>query len=233
MKKYEFTDETKIINGTVLRRIRAVRPIPEMGVRAGTLGGFLQAERNLSQDCPAWVGGGVCVMGSALVEDRAFVSGQTTVKGGAVIGGSAVVVGTPEVAAGVVVTGNAYVGGLARITESAQIYGSVSIEGSVAISGYAKVHGAGSIKSNERIGSHADVGSTRDWLHIGPAKSSGRYVTAYRDTELGVRVQTGCFAGTVEKFSRAIEQTHKDNQEALHQYRLICQLIAFNFGVQG
>lgn len=228
MKKYEFTDETKVINGTVLRRIRAVRDIPEHGVRVGILGGFLQSERNLSQDCPAWVGGGACVLGSALVEDRAFVSGQTTVKGGAVIGGSAVVVGL-----GVEVTGAAYVGGLARIREYAQIYGSISVEGSVSISGHAKVHGAGSIQGNERIGFNADVGSLRDWLHIGPAKSSGRYVTAYKDAKLGVRVQTGCFTGTVKKFSRAIEETHRSNQEALHQYRLICQLIAFNFGVQG
>ena len=56
MKKYEFTDETKIINGTVLRRIRAVRDIPEYGVRVGLIGGFLQSERNLSHDCPAWGG---------------------------------------------------------------------------------------------------------------------------------------------------------------------------------
>ena len=228
MKKYEFTDETKVVEGAILRRIRAVRPIPEMDVRAGTLGGFLQAERNLPQDCPAWVGGGACVLDSALVEDRAFVSGQTTVKGDAVIGGSAVVLGS-----GVVVTGRAYVGGSAHVCGHAQIYGSISVEGSVAISGHAKVHGAGSIKSNEHIGFNADVGSNRDWLHVGPAKSSGRYVTAYRDTELGVRVQTGCFTGTVEEFSRAIEETHRDNQETLHQYRLICQLIAFNFGVEG
>lgn len=227
MKKYEFTDETKIIDGAVLRRIRAVRPIPEHGMRAGTLGGFLQAERNLSQDCPAWVGGDACVMGSALVEDRAFVSGRTTVKAGAVIGGSAEVVGD------VVVTGAAYVGGLARIRERAQVYGAVSVEGSVSVFGRAKVHGAGSIQGNERFDFDADVGSNRDWLHIGPAKSSGRYVTAYKDAKLGVRVQTGCFTGTVKEFSRAIEETHRRNQETLHQYRLICQLIAFNFGVQG
>lgn len=228
MKKYEFTDETWIIDGAVLRRIRAVRDIPEVGVRVGILGGFLQAERNLSQDGPAWVHGDACVMGSALVEGRAFVSGQATVKGGAAVGGSAVVVGP-----GVVVTGSAYVGGSARIREYAQIYGAVSVVGTAAIGGRAKVHGAGSIKGNECIGFNADVGSTRDWLHIGPAKSSGRYVTAYRDTELGVRVQTGCFTGTVKAFSKAIEETHQHNQETLHQYRLICQLIAFNFEVQG
>ena len=227
MKKYEFTNETKIIDGTVLRRIRAVRDIPEYGVRAGNLGGFLQAEHNLPHDCPAWVGEDSCVMGSSLVEESAFVSGQTTVKDSAVIGGFAMVLGS-----GVVVADTASVGGSAHVCGYAQIYGAISIGGSVDISGHAKVHGVGSIRGNERFAFKADVGSNRDWLHIGPAKSSGRYVTAYRDTELGVRVQTGCFTGTVEEFSRAIEGTHRHNQEALHQYRLICQLIAFSFGVQ-
>lgn len=226
MKKYEFTDETKIVDGAVLRRIRAVRDIPEKGVRTGALGGFLQAECNLAHDDPSWVGGDACVLGSAFVEARAFVSGRATVKGGAVIGGSSAVLGET------VVTGAAYVGGIARIHQRAQIYGSVTVEGSVVISGRAKVHGAGSIKGNECFDFDADVGSTRDWLHIGPAKSSGRYVNAYKDAVIGVRVQTGCFTGTVKDFSRAIEWTHKSNQEALHQYRLICQLIAFNFGVQ-
>lgn len=226
MKKYELTDETKVVDGAVLRRIRAVRDIPEMGVWAGASGGFLQGEYNLEHKGAAWVSGDACVLGSALVADQAFVSGSAVVKGRAVICGSATVLGEA------VVTGAAYVGGVARISGHAQIYGSISVEGSVTISGRAKVHCAWSIKGNECFDFDADVGSTRDWLHIGPAKSSGRYVTAYRDTELGVRVQTGCFTGTVEKFSRAIEETHRHNQEALHQYRLICQLIAFNFGVQ-
>jgi hypothetical protein len=75
------------------------------------------------------------------------------------------------------------------------------------------------------------IEKTSDYLVIGPAKSSGRFTTAHRDSKIGVRVNCGCFTGTVREFSAAIEETHKNNREALEQYRLFCQLIAFNFGV--
>lgn len=42
MKKYEFTDEVKNIDGKTLHRIRAVRDIPEHDIKAGDLGGWLE-----------------------------------------------------------------------------------------------------------------------------------------------------------------------------------------------
>jgi len=80
---------------------------------------------------------------------------------------------------------------------------------------------------------NALVLGSNDWLLIGPAKSSGRFTTAYRDKKIGVRVSCGCFSGSVLEFSKQIESTHKNNQQALEQYRLFCQLIAFNFGVEA
>lgn len=44
-------------------------------------------------------------------------------------------------------------------------------------------------------------------------------------------VWTGIFY--VMEFSQQIEKNHANNKEALEQYRLFCQLIAFNFGVQA
>ena len=79
---------------------------------------------------------------------------------------------------------------------------------------------------------NARVEDRTHWLLIGPAKSSGRFTTAYKDTKLGVRIVCGCFTGTVKEFSDQIEKTHKDKKEYLEQYRLFCQLIAFNFGVE-
>ena len=49
MKKYELTGETKEIGGVTLHRIRALIDIPEHYVKAGDLGGWIEAERNLSQ----------------------------------------------------------------------------------------------------------------------------------------------------------------------------------------
>jgi hypothetical protein len=88
------------------------------------------------------------------------------------------------------------------------------------------------VSGNAQVSDNAQVLSRNDWLLIGPAKSSGRFTTAFKDSVIGVRVVCGCFSGTVAEFSKSIEDTHKDNQEHLEQYRLFCQLIAFNFGVE-
>ena len=41
-KKYELTDETKIVNGVTLYRIRALVAIAAIGVAAGDLGGWIE-----------------------------------------------------------------------------------------------------------------------------------------------------------------------------------------------
>jgi hypothetical protein len=87
------------------------------------------------------------------------------------------------------------------------------------------------VYENARVYGNAQIEKTSDHLVIGPAKSSGRCTTAHKDSKIGVRVNCGCFSGTVKEFSEAIEKAHKDNKEHLEQYRLFCQLIAFNFGL--
>lgn len=71
--KYEFTGEVKNIGGKILHRIRAVRDIPEHNVKAGDLGGWIEAERNLSQKGAAWVADSALVMDSARVTGKARV----------------------------------------------------------------------------------------------------------------------------------------------------------------
>ena len=104
-------------------------------------------------------------------------------------------------------SGDAWVYGNARVSDDAQVYG------------------------NARVYGDARVLKSADTLQIGPSKSSGLFTTAHIDKKIGVRVNCGCFSGTVKEFSDAIEETHKNDQEYLEQYRLFCQLIAFNFGV--
>lgn len=81
MKKYEFTGETKEINGITLHRIRAVRDFGD--VRAGDVGGWIEKEDNLSQKGNAWVYGDALVYGNALVYGDAQVYGNARVCGGA------------------------------------------------------------------------------------------------------------------------------------------------------
>ena len=99
MKKYELTDETVRVGLRTLYRVRALCDIPGWGVRAGDLGGFVEAERNLSQFGEAWV------------SDAAWVSGEAWVSGDARVSGNAWV------------SGNAQVFGAARVSGDARVYG--------------------------------------------------------------------------------------------------------------
>lgn len=141
------------------------------------------------------------IFDNAFVSGNAFVYGNATVYGDAMVSGNAVVYGNAEVYGNAMVADNAEVFGDAEVSGNAEVYGNALIE------------------------------KTSDYLVVGPAKSSGRFTTAHKDSKIGVRVNCGCFSGTVREFSEAIEKTHANNKEYLEQYRLFCQLIAFNFGV--
>ena len=74
MKKYELTEETKVIDGKTLFRIRALRSFGD--IKAGDLGGFIENERNLSHEGNAWVGDNAQVGGDAWVDGDAWVNGD-------------------------------------------------------------------------------------------------------------------------------------------------------------
>ena len=86
-KKYEFTGETKDWDGRTLRRIRAIVTIAY--VEAGELGGWIEAESNLSQNGNAWVSGDAKVYGDAKVCGNAWVYDNAEVYGDAKVSGNA------------------------------------------------------------------------------------------------------------------------------------------------
>ena len=96
-KKYELTEETKIVNGHTLHRIRALRSFG--AVENGQLGGWIEKENNLSHDGLCWVCGDARVVGDARVYgdarvfDAALVYGNAQVYGNALVYGNARVVG--------------------------------------------------------------------------------------------------------------------------------------------
>ena len=83
MKKYELTEETKVIDGKTLFRIRALRSFGD--IKAGDLGGFIENERNLSHGGNAWVGDNAQVGGNAEVYGDAWVGGYARVNGDGLI----------------------------------------------------------------------------------------------------------------------------------------------------
>ncbi len=81
MKKYRLTEETIRVGNRTLYRIQALRDFAE--VKEGELGGYIEAEKNLSQCCDAWVSGDALVCGNAWVSGDACVSGNAQVSGDA------------------------------------------------------------------------------------------------------------------------------------------------------
>ena len=108
-----------------------------------------------------------------------------------------------------------------------------NLSGDAWVSGDARVYGDALVSGNARVSGDARVSGNDSILVVGPAKSSGRYTTAHKDEKLGVLVNCGCFSGSVLEFSKAIEDSHKNNKAHLEQYRLFCQLISFNFDVEA
>ena len=121
MKKYELTSETKVNNGVKLHRIKALNSFGD--INKGDLGGWIEGEKNLSQDGDAWVCGNATVFEGAIVDDNAKVCGNATVCGNTKVGGDARVYGNAWVYDNATVGGDARVGGNATISGNAKVSG--------------------------------------------------------------------------------------------------------------
>jgi len=120
-----------------------------------------------------------------------------------------------------------------NVFDNAYVSGNASVSDNASVSGDAHVSSNAHVSGNARVSGDAHVEKTSDYLVVGPAASSGRYTTAHKDSIIGIRVNCGCFSGTVKEFAAAVEETHKDNPEFLKQYRLFVRLIADNFDVEN
>ena len=113
--KYKLTDETKVVDNITLHRIECVTAFGN--VEFGAKGGWIESEKNLSQDGNAWVSGNAKVCGNATVSENAWVSENAKVGGNATVEENAWVYGNAVVGGNARVSGNAKVGGNAKVCE--------------------------------------------------------------------------------------------------------------------
>lgn len=194
MKKYEFTRETKelVLLGVTLHRIRALVDIVDeqySTIKAGTLGGWIEKEENLSQENGCWIHDdafvydnakvygnarirdNACVYGNAEVYDYARIHGKACVRDNAKIYGDACVFGdarirgkakiydNAEVYDNAKVYDNAEIACKARIENHAQIYDNAKIRGTAVISANAQIYGNANISGNTYISYNACISS--------------------------------------------------------------------------
>ena len=117
--KYEMTDQSIIIQGIKLYRIKALKGF--CNVKKGDLGGFIQGEQNLSQYSNAWI------------DDEAKVFGNARVFGNAKVFGNARVFGNA------VVYNNAEVFDESRVYENAEVFDEARVLHNARISGFANI----------------------------------------------------------------------------------------------
>ena len=131
MKKYSFTGISMIYKGHILNQIQALVDIPDRGIKANDLGGWLESDKNMSQEGTCWATGETKVMDRALICDDAFVKDS-------VLDQSAKVSETARVI-------NSYISGCAEVFNEALVFstelkGSAKVYGKVAVS-HGKISG--------------------------------------------------------------------------------------------
>ena len=228
-KKYEFTGETKEVEGHTLHRIRAVRSFGS--VKKGDLGGWIESENNLSHMGDCWVSGDALVYGearvcerakvyeNALVYGNAFVCGDAKVFGNAQVYDKAYLLRNAEVYGNAAVFDNARVSGNAKVYGYAQVYGDAWVYWEAQVYGSARVYGDAQVYGNATICGYASVyglavimGDAKverdeDYTVVKNFWSSCRYITYTRSNGMW---KVGCFYGTGEEL---IEKAYKDSEE--------------------
>ena len=197
MKKFEFTEETKIVFGITLHRIKALTSFGI--VEAGALGGWLEKESNLSHIGDAWV------YDNAQVYDDAWVCGEARVCGNARV------------------CGDAQVCGNARVYGDAQVYDDAWVCGDARVCGNARVYGNAQVCGNARVCGDAVIQKCEDYLTVSPIGSRRDITTFFRDEDGKIHVKCGCFLGDIDEFASAVTKTHGENKHA-KAYQLAIQL---------
>lgn len=233
-KKYELIlEDTKKQDESTLYRIKALKDFGS--VAAGTIGGYIEREENLSQDGCCWVADNAVVYEDAKVLDDAVVSGYARVQGKAIICGEAKVdelalveqcayiYGKAHICGKSWILGCSWVGedavvtGWAIVRGNADIYGSTVIKDDATVDGDIVVSGTNNVITGLLISGNYDgdakITSTKDYLTVRGLGSASRMTTFYK-TEDGVKVTCGCYTGTLDEFVKKVRETHKDTKYA-------------------
>lgn len=153
-KKYKLMDETYYIGNRAVHPIRALKSFPvspNVCVKEGDIGGFVESEKNLSQDGTCWIFDNAVVLGDATVRDKARVMGNAIVEGSAVIEEIALVCDHAHICDHARIRGISYISGNARVKHQAKVCGAAEMNGYACIGGHATLAG------QAVLGGHAAV----------------------------------------------------------------------------
>ncbi len=173
--KYEILSETKVVDSHILYRIKSLREFSVLDVKIskGTLGGWIENSKNLSQEGNCWVSTNACVYGDAEVSGNAAVFGKSIVCGNAKVQDNvlicararvegdvfvhdyAAIIGNSKVSGNAEISGCAFVAINATVTDNAFLGGFAQASDNTVVEGNAKVYGK--VWGNSRVCENAVV----------------------------------------------------------------------------
>ena len=110
------------------------------------------------------------------------------------------------------VSGDAWVYGNAQVYGDAWVSGNAQVYGNARVSGDARVYGNARVYARNHLGWFSCVGSENGTL------------CWFLEKDRTVRVNRGCFSGTLSEFQAAVDARHGDSEHG-EQYRLLIQFI--------
>ena len=229
----ELLKKERLLHNIKLYRIKALKDFDD--VNKGQLGGYIESEKNLSQEGNCWVYDNAMVYNNAIIHGNAIVKDNATVYGDAAVFGNACIAQHGCVHDQAKVYGHAYVYHHAwidghsivhdhsRITDYAVVAGSSKICDSAYICD--NVHIINSvIGGNVVIGGYADIKNAEvfrddDYIVFKNWWSSGRYFTWTRSNNMW---NVGCFYGTGKEL---IEKAYQDSKEKGIEYERVVNYV--------
>lgn len=226
-KKYRLTAETMRFNGVMLHRIKALKDFGD--VEAGELGGWVESEKNLSQEGNCWIAMEAKAYGGAEIGDNAVLTwnaiacensticNDTLVSDESVIRGFTYLHGNVEVYGKSVIDGEASLFGNVRVIDAkvidAEVYDNVIICDGAYVDGRIKIDGKAYISEG------AKVCKKDDYIVFKNFWSSGRHFTWTRSNN---KWSVGCFYGTGEEL---IKKAYQDSEKSGREYERVVRYV--------
>lgn len=211
-------NEKNFFGGHTLYRIVALR---DFGfVEKGELGGYVESEGNLAEEGNCWVAHEAKIYGKAYVCDNAMITDYAEVSDSSVVSGNAQVSGFAKVRDNAIISndarviGDAQVGGFASIDLNALVCGQARIEDYAYVTDQAVVKGSAYVGGPIVLGGETIVSADAvlkaqyDCLSINGLGSRQRTTTFFLTKNGTIRVNCGCFSGTIEEFRKQVKLTH-------------------------
>ena len=123
------------------------------------------------------------------------------------------------------------VSGDAVVRGGAVVYGNAHVYEDAVISGVAMIYGNARVYGNAMIYGNANISDNNSYCCFQSFGSSNRTTTAFREKDGNIRIDCGCFSGTITEFKNKVIETHGDSKYA-KEYLAIIEVIKIKFDVK-